>query len=328
MARTLSIRRESFPIRGSFRISRGAKTAAEVVVAEIRDGAALGRGECVPYGRYGETLAGVEAALAALAPAIAAGLGRAELDRLMPAGAARNALDCALWDLEAKLSGIPVWQLAGQGEAPQPVITAYTLSLDSPEAMAAAALAAAARPLLKLKLTGDGDLERVRAVRRAVPAARLIADANEGWSLEQLRRFAPEMADLGVELIEQPLPAADDAGLSGFVSPVPLGADESCHGVAGLEALKGRYQVLNIKLDKTGGLSGALNLKRAAEAAGFGVMVGCMVASSLAMAPAVLVAQGARLVDLDGPLLLTVDREPGLRYEGAMVYPPQSALWG
>ncbi len=328
MPRSLTIRRDSFPIRGSFRISRGAKTAAEVVVAEIRDGAVLGRGECVPYGRYGETLDGVVAALEAIAPAVAAGLGREELERAMPAGAARNALDCAFWDLEAKLSGIPAWRLAGLGAAPGPVITAYTLSLDTPEAMARAARAAAERPLLKLKLTGDGDLERVRAVRRAVPAARLIADANEGWSLDQLRRFAPEMADLGVELIEQPLPAGADGALAGFACPVPLGADESCHGREGLEALKGRYQVLNIKLDKTGGLTGALALKRAAEAAGFGVMVGCMVATSLAMAPAMLVAQGARLVDLDGPLLLAVDREPGLRYEGAVVHPPEPPLWG
>ena len=328
MPRILTVRRESFPIRGSFRISRGAKTEAEVVVTEIRDGAALGRGECVPYRRYGETLEGVEAALAALGPAVAAGLGREELDRVMPAGAARNALDCALWDLEAKLTGVPVWRLAGLEGPPQPVITAFTLSLDSPEAMAEAALAAAAHPLLKLKLTGDGDLERVRAVRRAVPGARLIADANEGWSLDQLRAFAPELAGLGVELIEQPLPAADDEALAGFTSPVPLGADESCHGRDGLNLLKGRYRVLNIKLDKTGGLTEALRLKRAAEAAGFGVMVGCMVATSLAMAPALLVAQGALLVDLDGPLLLARDRTPGLRYEGARVYPPEPALWG
>ena len=333
MPRLLTVRRESFPIRGSFRISRGAKTTAEVVVAEIRDddtagGEAVGRGECVPYGRYGETLDGVMAALAALGPAVAAGLGRDELERALPAGAARNALDCALWDLEAKLTGVPVWRRAGLAAPPEPVVTAFTLSVDSPEAMAAAARAASDRPLLKLKLTGVGDLERVRAVREAVPAARLIADANEAWTFDQVRAFAPVLAGLGVELIEQPLPAADDGALAGFASPVPLGADESCHGADGLAALKGRYSVVNIKLDKTGGLTGALRLKQAAEAAGFGVMVGCMVATSLAMAPALLVAQGAALVDLDGPLLLAVDREPGLRYQGAVVDPPEPALWG
>ena len=328
MPRTLTVRREFFPIRGSFRISRGAKTEAGVVVAEIRDGEALGRGECVPYARYGETLEGVIAAIEALGPAVAAGLGREELDRALPPGAARNALDCALWDLEAKFTGVPAWRLAGLGAPPVPVVTAFTLSLDTPDAMAEAACAASDRPLLKLKLTGDGDLERVAAVRAAAPSARLIADANEGWSLEQLRAFAPALAALGVELIEQPLPAAADGALAGFASPVPLGADESCHGRDGLERLRGRYRVLNIKLDKTGGLTEALRLKRAAEDAGFGVMVGCMVATSLAMAPALLVAQGALLVDLDGPLLLAVDRAPGLRYQGAVVHPPEPALWG
>ena len=326
--RHLTVRRESFPIRGSFRISRGAKTAAEVVVAEITDGEAVGRGECVPYGRYGETPDGVAAALAAQAGAVTAGLDRDALDRLMPAGAARNALDCALWDLEAKLSGRPVWHLAGLPEPPQPVVTAFTLSVDTPEAMAAAARAAADRPLLKLKLTGAGDVERVRAVRAAVPGTRLIADANEGWSLDQLRAFAPELAALGVELIEQPLPAGADDALLGVGCPVPLGADESCHGRDGLDRLRGRYQMLNIKLDKTGGLTEALRLKAAAEAAGFAVMVGCMVSTSLAMAPALLVAQGARLVDLDGPLLLAADRSPGLRYDGAWVHPAGPALWG
>ena len=328
MSRILTVRRESFPIRGSFRISRGAKTTAEVVVAEIRDGDVIGRGECVPYPRYGETPDGVAAAVAALAPAVAAGLGRGDLERLLPPGAARNALDCALWDLEAKLTGVPAWRLAGLEAAPAPVITAFTLSLDTPDAMAAAARAAADRPLLKLKLTGEGDLERVRAVRAAVPAARLIADANEGWSLAQFHAFAPALAGLGVELIEQPLPAADDAALDGVAWPVPLGADESCHGEVDPFSLARRYQVINIKLDKAGGLTAALRLKRAAEAAGLGVMVGCMVATSLAMAPALLVAQGARLVDLDGPLLLEVDREPGLRYQGALVDPPEPALWG
>ena len=326
--RHLTVRRESFPIRGAFRISRGAKTEAQVVVAEIRDGDAVGRGECVPYARYGETLDGVVAAIAARAGAVADGLDGEGLNRVMAAGAARNALDCALWDLQAKLAGRPVWQLAGLAQPPRPVVTAFTLSVDTPEAMAAAARAAADRPLLKLKLTGAGDVERVRAVREAVPSARLIADANEAWTLDQLGAFAPEMAALGVELIEQPLPAAADEGLLGVACPVPLGADESCHGRDGLEALAGLYQVVNIKLDKTGGLTEALRLKAAAEAAGFGIMVGCMVATSLAMAPALLVAQGARLVDLDGPLLLAADRVPGLRYDGAWVHPSEPAVWG
>ncbi len=326
--RSLTVRHESFPIHGSFRISRGAKTTAEVVVAEIGDGAVIGRGECVPYARYGETPAATIAAIEALADAVAAGLDRETLNRIMPAGAARNAVDCALWDLEAKLTGGSARDIAGLSGPMTPLITAFTLSVDSPEAMARAARQAVGRPLLKLKLTGEGDVERVRAVRAAVPAARLIADANESWSLEQLRAFAPDMAALGVELIEQPLPADADEALFGLECPVPLGADESCHGRDGLDRLKGRYQVVNIKLDKTGGLTEALLLKRAAEAAGFGVMVGCMVASSLAMAPALLVADGARLVDLDGPLLLSADRSPGLHYDGALIYPPDSALWG
>lgn len=325
---TLTVSRETFPIRGTFRISRGAKTAAEVVVAAVQDGDAVGRGECVPYARYGETVDGVVAALTAMTDSVASGLDRLALQTAMPAGAARNALDCALWDLEAKRSGRPVWQLAGLMAPPVPVVTAYTLSVDTPEAMAAAARAVADRPLLKLKLTGEGDLERVRAVRAHAPAARLIVDANEAWTLDHLRRFAPALAALQVELIEQPLPADNDDALLGLDGPVPLGADESCHGLESLERLKGRYGMVNIKLDKTGGLTEALRIKAAAEAAGFGVMVGCMVATSLAMAPGVLLAQGAGLADLDGPLLLDRDRVPGLRYEGAWVHPPEPSLWG
>lgn len=331
--RRLIVRRESFPIRGSFRISRGAKTEAQVVVAEVTAGdgpgrGAVGRGECVPYARYGLTVDGVVAALEAMAGAVADGIDRHALLTAMAPGAARNALDCALWDLEAKLSGTPVWRLAGLAAPPQPLVTAYTLSVDTPEAMAAAARAAADKPLLKLKLTGDGDLERVRAVRENAPASRLIVDANEAWTIDHLTRFAPAFAGLGVELIEQPLPDAADDALAGFHSAVPLGADESCHGLDSLEPLKGRYQTINIKLDKTGGLTEALMLKKAAETAGFSVMVGCMVATSLAMAPGVILAQGAPLVDLDGPLLLAQDRIPGLRYEGTTVFPPEPALWG
>jgi len=328
--RRLLVRRESFPIRGAFRISRGAKTSAEVVVAEVGDGDGfVGRGECVPYARYGESVDSVVEELEAMADAVADGLGRLTLRTTMHAGAARNALDCALWDLEAKRTRVPAWVLAELPAEPQPLSTCFTLSLEEPEIMAAAARTAVQRhELLKMKLTGDGDLERVHAVREAAPKARLIVDANEGWTLDHLARYAPAFAALGVELIEQPLPAGDDEALRGFPCPVPLGADESCHGLASLERLKGLYQVVNIKLDKTGGLTEALLLKAAAEAAGFRVMVGCMVATSLAMAPAVLVGQGAAFVDLDGPLLLAEDRKPGLRYDGALVHPPEAEVWG
>ena len=318
----VTLSRQSFAIRGSFRLSRGAKTAAEVVVAEIVAGGAVGRGEAVPYRRYGESVDGVMAAMAG----VTGPFDRAALQRLLPPGAARNALDCALWDLEAKLSGRPVWQLAGLPQ-PRPVTTAYTLSLDSPAAMAAAA-AGTTWPILKLKLGGDGDIERVQAVRLAAPTARLWADANEGWTWESLRAMAPHLAALGVELIEQPLPAAEDEALRGWSCPVLLAADESFHTAADLPRLKGLYQVVNVKLDKTGGLTEALAAVAQAKSAGFALMVGCMVGSSLAMAPAVLLAAEARFVDLDGPLLLDGDRSPGLRYDGAVIHPPGTALWG
>lgn len=323
---------ERFPIRGSFRIARGAKTEAAVLTATVTDAAtgAVGRGESVPYARYGESLEACAAALTGMTQAVADGTDRQGLRRLLPPGAARNALDCALWDLEAKLSGVPVWRAAGLTAPPQPLLTCYTLSLDEPDKMATAARAAqvAGYPLLKMKVLGDGDLQRVQAVRRAAPDARLVVDANEGWSLDHLRAFAPAFADLGVELIEQPLHADQDEALRGFNSPVPLAADESCRDPATLERLKGLYQAVNIKLDKTGGLTEALELKAAAEQAGLTVMVGCMVATSLAMAPAVLLAQGAALADLDGPLLLATDRTPSLRYDGASVHPPEPQLWG
>lgn len=332
MVRRLDVAVERFPIRGAFRIARGAKTEAAVLLASVTDVAvgAVGRGEAVPYARYGESVEESAAALQGLAGAVAAGMDRETLRRSFPAGAARNALDCALWDLEAKLSGVPAWRSAGLATPPQPLLTCYTLSLDEPAAMAAAAQAAAAAgyPLLKMKVVGDGDMERVAAVRAAYPAARLAVDANEGWTLDQLRAYAPAFAELGVELIEQPLRADCDEALRGFQSPVPLAADESCHDLASLDRLKGLYQAVNVKLDKAGGLTEALALKSAAEAAGFAVMVGCMVATSLAMAPAVLLGQGAALADLDGPLLLARDRDPALRYDGAMVHPPQPALWG
>lgn len=320
----LAARAERWPIRGRFTISRGAKTEAEVVVVEARAQGVRGRGECVPYPRYGETAEAVIRAIAALDPD---GLTRARLQTLLPAGAARNALDCALWDLEAKRAGRPVWQLAGLRE-PGPVLTAFTLSLDTPEQMGAAARENALRPLLKLKLSGAGDLERVRAVRANAPNAAIIVDANEGWSVEHYRALAPKLAGLGVILIEQPFKAGEDGALTGLDRPVPVCADESCHTSDDLARLAGAYDAVNVKLDKTGGLTEALALKRAAEAMGFKIMVGCMVATSLAMAPALLLAQGAEWVDLDGPLLLAEDRTPGLAYQGSTVYPAEPALWG
>ncbi|MBU0726333.1 MAG: dipeptide epimerase [Alphaproteobacteria bacterium] len=326
--RQLSIQRESFPIRGVFRISRGARTEAHVVTVTLTENGARGWGECVPYARYDETLDSVIAEIEAARAALESGIGREELLGVMKNGAARNAVDCALWDLEAKLSGTPVWQLAGLASAPKPLVTAYTISLDAPEAMGKAAAENADRPLLKLKLTGEGDLERVEAIHHNAPKARLIVDANEGWSLEQYLRYAPALVDLGVEMIEQPLKAADDAPLAGAEHPLPVCADESCHDLRSLEHMVGKYEMINIKLDKTGGLTEALRLKAAAEKAGLGVMLGCMLGTSLSMAPGVIAGQGAKVVDLDAPLLLAHDREGGLTYEGSIVHPPKPSLWG
>jgi L-alanine-DL-glutamate epimerase-like enolase superfamily enzyme len=328
----LTVRHETWPLGGSFTISRGTRTTAEVVVAALSVAAAdgreiTGRGECVPYAHYGESLEGVIAAIEGLRAPIADGLDRLGLQRVLPPGAARNALDCAFWDLEAKRAGCRVWDSIGLSP-PAPVTTAYTLSMDAPEAMGRAAAKHAARPLLKLKLSGPDDLARVEAVRENAPQARLIVDANEGWSLDDFVALAPKLAGLGVDLIEQPLPAGKDAALAGVRRPVPVCADESCHDTASLAGLAGRYDVVNIKLDKTGGLTEALKLKDAALAQGYQIMVGCMVATSLAMAPAILVAQGARFVDLDGPLLLARDRPEGLAYQGSLVQPPEPALWG
>ena len=326
-ARRLAVRRESWPLAQAFTISRGSRTVAEVVVADVSDGAIKGWGEAVPYARYGETVDGVVAALEAMSGAVAAGLDRAALQRALPPGAARNALDAALWDFEAKQSGKPVSKLAGL-EPPGALTTAYTLSLDTPEAMGRAAAAQAARPLLKIKLTGEGDLERVHAVRAGAPLARLIVDANEGWTADHFARYAPPLKELGVALIEQPLPAGRDGDLARMPHPIPVCADESCHVSADLDGLAGKYDAVNIKLDKSGGLTEALALADAARRRGFRIMVGCMVGTSLSMAPAVLVAQGAEFVDLDAPLLLAHDRQPGLRYDGSIVYPPKLALWG
>jgi L-Ala-D/L-Glu epimerase / N-acetyl-D-glutamate racemase len=315
---------ETWPIAGAFVIARGAKREAAVVVAQVSDGTVAGRGECVPYARYGETVAGVRDAILGLRGALR---DRASLLRQMPAGAARNALDCALWDYEAKRSGTSAAQLVGLAPL-GPMTTAYTISLDDAEAMAVKAAAAArTMPLLKLKLGGAGDAARLRQVRAACPHARLIADANEAWTPELLPSLLAVAAETGVELIEQPLPAGADAALAG-PRLVPVCADESLHDRAGLDALIGRYDAVNIKLDKAGGLTEALALSAEAKARGFRIMVGCMVSTSLAMAPALLLAQGADWVDLDGPLLLARDREPALHYEGALVHPPEPQLWG
>jgi L-alanine-DL-glutamate epimerase-like enolase superfamily enzyme len=324
---TLAVRVERWPIAGAFTISRGAKTEAAVVVAELSDGAHRGRGECVPYARYGETVDGVAAAIAALAPAIAQGLDRARLQSAMPPGAARNALDCAFWDLEAKRAGRPAHALAGVG-APRPLTTAFTISLGSPDAMAQAAAKASERALLKVKLGGGDDPARIRAVRQAAPRAELIVDANEGWSADDLARNLAACAQAGVTLVEQPLPTGRDDALAHMARPLPVCADESVHTTASLAALVGKYDAVNIKLDKTGGLTEALVMAKEAERLGFALMAGCMVATSLAMAPAMLLAQRARVVDLDGPLLLARDRPDGLRYDGSLVYPPPPALWG
>jgi L-alanine-DL-glutamate epimerase-like enolase superfamily enzyme len=324
---TLRVATERWPIAGAFTISRGSKTEAEVVVAEVSDGLYRGRGECVPYERYDETATGVSAAIAALAPRIAEGLDRTALQGLLPAGAARNALDCALWDLAAKRAGRPVHELAGVAP-PAARVTAYTISLGSPNVMAEAAAKAAGRPLLKVKLGAAGDPERIRAVRAAAPGAELIVDANEGWTAENLGENLAACAAAGVTLVEQPLPAADDAALAAFPHPIPVCADESVHDRATLAGLAGKYDAVNIKLDKTGGLTEALALADAAERMGFALMVGCMISTSLALAPALLVATRARVVDLDGALLLARDRPHGLRYDDARVHPAGPELWG
>ena len=327
----LEVRRERFPVAGTFRIARGARTVSEVLTVTLGRDGARGRGECLPYARYDESLDSVEAEVRSVEASLADGADRGALQSLLGPGAARNALDCALWDLEAKARGEPVWRLAGL-DRPGPVTTAYTLSIDAPAAMRAAARAAAARPLLKVKLGGEGgwrrDLERLAAVREGAPAARLIVDANEGWTIDDYRGAAPELAGLGVELVEQPLPAGRDAPLADGPREVAACADESCHDRASLDALAGRYDVVNVKLDKTGGLTEALALVAEARARGLGVMVGCMLGSSLAMAPAVLIAQLADTVDLDAPLLLAADRTPALRYAGSVAYPAEPALWG
>jgi L-alanine-DL-glutamate epimerase-like enolase superfamily enzyme len=326
MARVISVEAERFPIAGSFTISRGSKTEAEVITCTITDGNHSGRGECVPYKRYGETMESVHEAIENAKEQLSAGMDRQALLKAMPAGAARNAIDCALWDLEAKAGGVSVAERLGI--VPAPLETAYTLSLGTPESMAAQARANAVRPLLKVKIGGDNDIARIRAVAEAAPRSRIILDANEGWTDDNIAENLAVAAELGVALVEQPLPAGRDGILKKIPHPIPICADESVHEARDLEALVGLYDAVNIKLDKAGGLTEALLLRDRARELGFGIMVGCMVGTSLAMAPAVLLAQGAEFVDLDGPLLLAVDRDPGLTYEGSLVSPPSQALWG
>ncbi len=319
----IDVTRDIYRLAQVFTISRGSRTEAKVLTAHVSAGGVTGRGECVPYARYGETLESVEAEIAGLP----ADVTRETLQDLLPPGAARNAVDCALWDWEAKRAGRRVWELAGL-PAPGPMITAYTLSLDTPEAMRAQAAKNAHRPLLKIKLGTPDDMPRVEAVRAGAPEATIIVDANEGWSAEVYSDLAPHLVRLGVALVEQPMPAGQDGMLAEIERPLPVCADESCHDRASLPDLRGKYDMVNIKLDKTGGLTEALALRDAARAEGYKVMVGCMVGSSLAMAPAVLVAQGAEVVDLDGPLLLAEDRDRPLHYDAAGVHPPEAGLWG
>ncbi|MGX5664728.1 N-acetyl-D-Glu racemase DgcA [Rhizobium daejeonense] len=323
----LTATEERFPVAGSFTISRGSRTEIRVVTVTLSDGSFTGRGECVPYARYDETVDGVIATILSCAADMKKGMTREALQSRLPAGAARNGLDCAFWDLEAKRGGRPAWQIAGIS-APKPVETAFTLSLGTPESMREAAAKNAARPLLKVKLGGEGDIERIEAVRAGAPASKIIVDANEGWSVEQYQALAPVLVKLGVALVEQPLPAGKDDALLDIKRVLPVCADESCHDRASLAKLVGKYDAVNIKLDKTGGLTEALAMREVALVAGFDIMVGCMLGTSLAMAPAFLVAQGAPYVDLDGPLLLAADRDDPIRYDGSMMQAPASRLWG
>lgn len=323
----LTVRSATYDLAEVFTISRGSKTVAETVIVELDKDGIIGRGECTPYPRYGESVEAVIAQIRTMSQPINDGLDRIALQQALPAGAARNALDCAFWDLEAKRSGTPVWQLADLDE-PRPIITAFTLSLDEPTKMEAKARTHAQRPLLKIKLGGEGDVARLEAVRRGAPNADIIVDANEGWTQQTYQELAPTLINLGVSMVEQPFPAGKDDILAQMDRPLPVCADESSHDSTTLAELVGRYDMVNIKLDKTGGLTQALIMKQQAQALGLEIMVGCMVASSLAMAPAFLVAQGVRIADLDGPLLLARDCANGLTYAGSQMSPPTPQLWG
>lgn len=327
MPRQLESRIERHATAAPFVIARGAKHHVDVVAVTLREGDHSGRGEGTPIYYRGDDSMTALATIEAAAPAITAGATRADLLDLMPPGAARNALDSALWDLEAKRKGQRVFQLLGLPE-PRPVLTAYTISLGDPADMERQARAAANRELLKLKLGGEGDIDRVRAVRQAAPDARLIADVNQSWAGQDIEALCHALQPLGVELVEQPLPAGDDDDLRHMRTAVPLAADESCHSRAELESVIGRYRFINVKLDKAGGLTEALALIHAARLRGLGVMTGCMLSTSLGVAPAFMAAMQSDYVDLDGPLLLAADRVPGLEFSGSDVHPPQAALWG
>ena len=319
----ISVTRDTFPLAQAFTISRGSRTEAQVLtIRVIRDGI-VGQGECVPYARYDETLDSVTAEIEGLPQDIS----RQDLQEALPAGAARNAVDCALWDWQAKKTGAPVWRLAALAR-PRPVLTAFTISLGDPDQMEKSAADNAFRPLLKIKLGTPDDMPRLEAIRRGAPKSRIIVDANEGWTAETYTDLAPHLLRLGVEMVEQPLPAGADDLLAEIERPLPVCADESCHDRASLPGLAGKYDMVNIKLDKTGGLTEALALKTAAESEGYALMVGCMVGSSLAMAPAILPAQGVAITDLDGPLLLAQDREPPMRFDEAGAHPAPVELWG
>ena len=319
----LIVTHEKFRLRNVFTIARGSKTHADVILVSISANGYTGRGECVPYSRYGESIESVTRQIQTLPDSF----DRHQLQELLPAGAARNAVDCALWDLEAKTEGVRVWDLAGLPQ-PEPEITAFTLSLDTPEKMRDAASQHADKPLLKIKLGTPDDMPRLEAVRKGAPKSQIIVDANEGWDADVYRELAPHLLRLGVTMVEQPLPAGDDGLLQEIERPLPVCADESCHDTSSLLHLAEKYDMINVKLDKTGGLTEALKLKKAALNEGYKLMVGCMVGSSLAMAPATIVAQGADIVDLDGPLLLAEDRDEPLNFDQYGVHPPKKELWG
>lgn len=327
MLRKLTVTHEAWPLATPFRISRGVKTVADVVVVTVTENGMTGRGEGVPYPRYGESVATVLEEIRSLERALGEGLSREELQERIPAGAARNAIDCALWDLSARLTGQSVTEQLGYGPVP-PLPSALTIGIDTPEAMHAAAVKLAQAPVIKVKLSSEDPAARIRAVRAGAPDARLIVDANEGWTFAILEAMQSVLVETNVELVEQPLPASDDRVLKGFKPARPICADESCHVASDVAQLLGRYQAVNIKLDKTGGLTGAMDLFDAARDEGMLVMCGCMVSTSLGIAPACHIARHCSFIDLDGPIWLRDDRVGGVRLEGGDLLPPAGALWG